>query len=81
MCHSFFIQANFRYSIIATDSVDHVESEDMKIFIEFYGISRLKFLLIFLKLRGGISLYDMYKLNLFEYLLQESKFNRVLTVK
>lgn len=58
-----------------------LESEDMKIFIEFYGISRLKFLLIFLKLRGGISLYDMYKLNLFEYLLQESKFNRVLTVK
>ena len=40
--HNFFIQANFKYLNIGSDSVDHDESGDTKVFVQFRGNSILK---------------------------------------
>ena len=46
-CHNFFIQANFKYLNIGSDSVDHDESGDTKVFVQFRGNSILKISLRF----------------------------------
>ena len=45
--HNFFIQGNFKYLNIGSDSVDHDESGDTKVYFQFRGNSILKISLRF----------------------------------
>ena len=40
--HNLFIQANFKYLNVGSDSVNHDESGDIKLFVQFPGNSILK---------------------------------------
>ena len=50
--HNIFMLTNFPFQKRRTDSVNHADSEDIKILIQFPGKSIWKILEIFLKLRG-----------------------------
>ena len=50
--HNLFISANFRYPFIEYDSVNHADSKDIKILIQFPGKISLENFAQNLKLRG-----------------------------
>ena len=61
---NFFEKSIFGYSKFGNESVDHADSEDIKILVQFPGNSILKFLLPFRKCVGCVNMRGRFRIKI-----------------